>query len=137
MPNEALVTTLKHIMSVAKTGETDAANALYGELFASPEFASYPPGDQRQALKLLVHAKRTGARPQSLLDTHRAAIGPLTALAEAHGEPADHEMLGMCHLVIGDTESAAQAARAGLEIERARSPESDLCGRLMKLLSAT
>jgi len=137
VPNEALVTTLKHIMSVAKGGDTDAANGLYAELFTSPEFAAYPAGDQRQALKLLVHAKRTGPRPASVLETHRAAIGPLTALTEAHGEPADYEMLGMCHLVLDNIEAAGQMARTGLNIERTRTPESDLCGRLMKLLAAT
>ena len=137
VPNEALVTTLKHIMSVAKNGDTDAANALYGDLFSGAEFAAYPPGDQRQALKLLVHAKRTGPRAPSLIETHRAALAPLLALSATHGDPADFEMLGMCHLVVGDLEAAGQAARDGLAIERARSPESDLCGRLMKLLSAT
>ena len=137
MPNDALVSTIKNIMAVAKNGDVDGANALWGELFNSPEFASYPPADQRQALKLLVHAKRTGPRVPSLVETHRAAIPALQALTAAHNEPADHEMLGMCHLVLGDLEAAALSARAGLEIERSRSPESDLCGRLMKLLSAT
>lgn len=137
MPNEALVSTIKNIMSVAKSGDVDAANGLYSELFLSREFASYPPGDQRQALKLLVHAKRTGPRPASSVETHRAAITPLTALTEAHGDPADYEMLGLCQLVVDDIEGAAKSARSGLAIERAKSPDSDLCGRLMKLLSAT
>jgi hypothetical protein len=137
VPNEALVSTIKNIMSVAKSGDVDAANKLYGELFSSPEFASYSPGDQRQALKLLVHAKRTGPRPASSVETHRAAMAPLAVLAETHGDPADYEMLGLCQLVVGDIEAAAVSARAGLAIERAKSPESDLCGRLMKLLSAT
>lgn len=137
MPNEALVAQLKHIISVAKPGDTDTANGLFAQLFASAELAAYPPGDQRQALKLLVHAKRTGPRPASLVEAHRAALVPLRALCTAHGEPADYEMLGMCLLVVGDSDAAGQAARDGLAIERARNPESDLCGRLMKLLAAT
>ena len=75
--------------------------------------------------------------PASSTETHRAAITPLTSLAETHGDPADYEMLGLCQLVIDDIEGAAKSARSGLAIERAKSPDSDLCGRLMKLLSAT
>lgn len=137
MPNEALVSTIKNIMAVAKNGDVDGANAAWSQLFTSPEFATYSAADQRQALKLLVHAKRTGPRPPSNVETHRAAIPALEALTAAEGDPADYEMLGLCHLVVENTEAAALAARAGLEVERSRSPESDLCGRLMKLLSAT
>jgi hypothetical protein len=50
-------------------------------------------------------------------------------------EPADHEMLGICHVILGHEEAASQIFRAGLNIERTRSPGSDLCGELMKRIS--
>lgn len=136
MPKEALVSAVKQIMAVAKGGDADGANALYAALFASPEFAAYRPEDQRQALKLLIHAKRTGRPSPSLVEAHRAAIAPLTALVAAEGEPADHEMLGISHLLVGDTAEASRVFQAGLDLERAAHPESDLCGRLMKRLSS-
>lgn len=132
MANEALVSAIKEAMALSKKGDEDGANGRYAELFASPEFASYRPEDQRQALKLVIHAKRTGPRAPSLIETHRAAISPLTALVEAQQEPADYEMLGMCHVLSGDEPTAAAMFRAGLDLERAKDPESDLCGRLMK-----
>ena len=65
------------------------------------------------------------------------AIAPLTALVAASADPQDYEMLGLCQFRTGDHETAATSFRAGLDRERAVSPESDLCGRLMKHLSAT
>ena len=44
-------------------------------------------------------------------------------------------MLGVCHVVLGNEESASNIFRAGLAIERERSPGSDLCGELMKRIS--
>ena len=69
------------------------------------------------------------------IEAHRAAIAPLTELVSAHGEPGDHEMLGICHLAVGNEESASAIFKAGLAIERERSPQSDLCGTLMKRVS--
>ena len=137
MANQALVDSIKQIMVLAKSGDATAAHAAWSELFASADFASYRPEDQRQALKLLIMAKRTGGTPPSLLDAFRAAIPPLQELVTAHEEPSDHEMLGTCQLLTGDEAGAATTLRAGLDRERARSAESDLCGRLMKLLAAT
>lgn len=132
VPNEALVSAVKEAMGLSKRGDEDGANARYAELFASADFATYRPEDQRQALKLVIMAKRTGPRAPSLIETHRAAIAPLTALVEAHQEPVDYEMLGICHLLQGDEPTAASTFRAGLDLERTKDPESDLCGRLMK-----
>jgi hypothetical protein len=134
--NETLVQTIKEIIAVAKSGDADGANARYATLFSSAEFAAYQPQDQRQALKLILLAKHVGERTPSLVETHRAAIGPLATLTQAHGDPGDYEMLGICQVVTGDDENASASFRAGLERERAENPDSDLCGRLMKRLSA-
>ncbi len=137
MANEALVGTIKQIMALSKSGDADGANARYAELFASPAFATYSPEDRRQALKLLIMAKQKGPPAPSLIETHRAAIAPLAKLVEAASDPSDYEMLGICHFLTGDETAAASMFRAGLDLERARNPESDLCGRLMKRLAST
>ena len=56
-------------------------------------------------------------------------------MVSAHGDPADHELLGICHVCLGNEESASAIFRAGLAIERQRNPQSDLCGALMKRVS--
>ena len=70
-----------------------------------------------------------------MTEAHRAALGLLSALVSGHAEPADHELLGICHLVLGDEPSAAAVFRAGLALERERDPQSKLCGTLMKRVS--
>ncbi len=137
MANEALKTAVKQIVGHAKEGRVDEAYAGYRALFSGPEFATYRPEDQRQALRLMVHAKRPSGRPSEVIvDAHRAAIPLLTEMAAAHGEPADFEMLGMCQVMVGDEKSASASFRAGLNIERARNPQSDLCGALMKWVAS-
>ena len=136
MANEALVNAVKQIMALAKSGDLDGSNARYAELFTSAEFATYRPEDQRQALKILILAKKSGPPSASLIETHRAAIAPLINLVNATGEPVDFEMLGICQVLTGDEVSAATNFRSGLDIERAKDPESDLCGRLMKHVSS-
>jgi hypothetical protein len=134
--NEALVGAVKRIMSDAKEGGLDAGYRGYGELFASPDFAGYRVEDQRQALRLMVLMKGAPNPPTAAMAAaHGAALGPLTALVSAHAEPADHELLGICHIVLGDESSAATVFRAGLTIERERDPQSKLCGTLMKRVS--
>ncbi|MGH7293986.1 MAG: hypothetical protein ACRELB_03585 [Polyangiaceae bacterium] len=136
MANEALVSTVKSIVANARAGKLDESYAGYRALFASPGFGTYEPHDQRQALRLMVHAKgMPDPLPPAGVEAHRAAIAPLAALVAKHGEPADHEMLGMCHVVVGDEASAATVFRAGLAIERERNAQSDLCGTLMKRVS--
>ena len=136
MSTETLVQTVKEIVTHAKAGRLDAAYAGYRALFAGPDFQKERPEDQRQALKLMVLAKGV-PEPASpaMVEAHRAAIVPLTELVSAHGEPADHELLGICHLAVGNPESASDIFKAGLTIERARNPSSDLCGQLMKRIS--
>lgn len=123
-------------MARAKEEGADAGYEGYCELFASSAFAGYRAEDQRQALRLMVVAKSAPRLPTAAMTgAHRAALAPLTQLVSALAEPADHELLGICHVVLGDAESAAAVFRAGLAIERERDPQSKLCGALMKRVS--
>jgi hypothetical protein len=136
MTKEELVARVKAVMSLVKEGKLDDAYKAYAAVFAEPGFVKNRPEDQRQALKLMIHARNAPSRatPQ-MVEAHRAAVAPLTELVSSHGEPADYEMLGMCHEMLGNPESASNMYRAGLQIERARSPQSDLCGALMRRVS--
>jgi hypothetical protein len=136
MTKEELVQRVKSVMAQVKDGKLEEAYAAYGALFGDAGFGKNRPEDQRQALKLMIHARNAPPRPTpAMVDAHRAAVAPLTELVSSHGEPADYEMLGMCHEVVGNTESASNMYRAGLQIERERSPQSDLCGALMRRVS--
>ena len=134
--NEALVSSIKGIIARAKNGDADGAYDGYRELFASPEFAGYRVEDQRQALQLMVLMKGAPkpATP-AMVKAHSAARNMLTGMVSAHSEPADHELLGICHVVLGDEASASEVFKAGLAIERVRDPQSKLCGTLMKRVS--
>ena len=138
MANEALVAAIKDIMGLAKAGKTDEAYAAYAELFGSPAFAEYRPEDQRQALKLMVLAKGIPfpVIPPAIVAAHKVAQTRLLALVEAHKEPADYEMLGMCQVRTGDEPAAAITFKTGLDLERERDPQSKLCGTLMKLVAS-
>lgn len=134
MANEALVAAVKKIMASAKAQKLEEAYEGYKALFSTPEFLTYRPEDQRQALKLMVLAK--GIKPSAVVvEAHRAALPSLTGLVSEHSEPQDYEMLGICHLLLGNEESAGQIFRAGLSLERERNPQSDLCGRFMTRIS--
>ncbi len=136
MADEALVKLLKAIIAKAKGGDWEGMYEGYGTLFGDAAFAAYRPEDQRRALQLMLMQK--GA-PATSTDTkvaaHRAALAPLTELVSTFGEPADHELLGMCHVVLGNEESASAIFKAGLALERARNASSDLCGALMRRVS--
>jgi hypothetical protein len=136
MSKEALVGAVKEIVTLARSGDAEASFDGYKALFERPDFSENRPEDQRQALKLLVLAKRTGPKSDKLVDAHRSAIGPLTDLVSKHNEPEDYEMLGICHLVIGNEAAAANLFREGLTLERAKNAGSDLCGRLMTRVSS-
>ena len=136
MANEELVAAVKRVVSLARSGNLDEAYLGYRDIFGNAIFMTYRPEDQRQALRLMVLAKNAPRPPTpSMLDAHRAAVPALTELVSSYQEPADHELLGVCHLLLGHEESASQIFRAGLAIERERSPGSDLCGELMKRIS--
>ena len=136
MANEELVRSVKEIIGRAKGGDTDSAYRGYRDLFASPAFAGYRVEDQRQALQLMVLMKGAPkpATP-AMVEAHRAAQSLLVALVASHAEPADHELLGICHVILGDEASASTVFRAGLALERERDPQSKLCGSLMKRVS--
>jgi hypothetical protein len=136
LANEALVRRIKEIIAAGRAGTIDDTYDGYRKLFADVEFTQSEPADQRQALKLMILAK-SPPRPATpaMLEAHRAAMGPLAELVRVHAEPADHELLGVCHMLLGDDDQASAVFRAGLAIERTRNPSSDLCGQLMKRIS--
>ncbi len=135
---EELVQTVKAIARHWREGQLDEAYEGYRELFSRPDFGEHRPEDQRSALRLMIVAKNAPnperATPTQI-EAHRAAVAPLTDLVSNHGDPNDHEMLGICHLVLGNQETASAIFRAGLALERQRNPQSDLCGSLMKRIS--
>jgi hypothetical protein len=136
MSKEALVNAVKDIVAQARGGDVEGSYAGYKGLFESSWFGQNQPQDQRQALKLLVLAKRSGQPSEALITAHRAAIAPLTELVSTHNEPEDYEMLGLCHLLVGNSEAASNMFRQGLALERERNAASDLCGRLMTRVAA-
>lgn len=136
MTKEELVSAVKDIVAKTRAGDVDTAYLGYGTLFQREGFTSLVASDQRQALKLLIMAKRTGNQPPSLADAHRAALIALTELVSQHNDPEDYEMLGLCHLMLGNDQAASNIFREALSLERARNPQSDLCGRLMTRISA-
>lgn len=136
MSKEALVGAVKEIVTLSRSGDVEGSFDGYKALFTQPDFSENRPEDQRQALKLLVLAKRTGAKSEKLIEAYRSAIQPLTELVSKHSEPEDYEMLGICHLTVGDEKVAATLFQEGLTLERARNAGSDLCGRLMTRVSS-
>lgn len=136
MADKELVEAVKAIVANVRAGDRDKAYAGYKALFAGAAFRGYEDNDQRSALRLMIHAKGVPDPPTpAIVEAHRAAIEPLTELVSKLGEPADYEMLGMCHVVIGNEAGAGAVFRAALAIERERNAQSDLCGALMKRVS--
>jgi hypothetical protein len=134
--NEALVKSVKDIAALSKAGDTEGAYRGYRELFASDAFGSYRVEDQRQALKLMVLAKGLPAQPTpAMSEAYASAVSCLQRMLPL-GDAADHEMLGVCQVMLGDETSASETFKAGLAIERARDPQSKLCGTLMKRVSS-
>lgn len=136
MSKDELVKRIKVIAGLAREGKLAEAYAGYHALFSDPAFLEQRPEDQRQALKLMIHAKVQVRQPTpEMLTAHRSALMPLTELVSRYGEPVDHELLGTCHVMLGNQQSASAIYRAGLATERERNPGSDLCGELMKKIS--
>jgi hypothetical protein len=135
--NEALVSALKKIALLTRNGRTEEAYEEYSELYSSLPFSDYRPEEQRQALRLMVLPKTPPAQSATVVAAHQVAIVRLQALVAALKEPADYELLGVAYLFVGDRPAAATAFKAGLEGERARNAQSDLCGTLMRRLSET
>lgn len=136
MPKLALVKKVKEIAALGRDGKLEESYAGYRDLFLSPDFMTNRPEDQRQAMKLMVLARGVPNPPTPvMLEAYRAALVPLTELVSTLGEPADHELLGVCHLELGHDQAASAIFRAGLAAERERNASSDLCGELMKRIS--
>jgi hypothetical protein len=134
--NEALVQSIKEIVARAKDGDVESSYRGYSELFSSAAFATYRVEDQRQALKLMILKKGAPQVPTAgMIEAHGSALERLTELVSTHNEPADYELLGVCHVVVGNEESASGIFKAALVIERERDPSSTLCGTLMKRVS--
>jgi hypothetical protein len=134
--NETLIQAVKQIVARANSGDLDGAYAGYRALFESADFAGYRVEERRQALRLMVTLK--GApKPatEAMIGAHRAAATSLGAMVTEHGESGDHELLGICHVVMGDTQQASSVFRSGLAIERKRNADSNLCGALLKRIS--
>ena len=135
---EELVQAVKGIVVYWREGKLDEAYAGYRDLFARADFGQHRPEDQRSALRLMIMAKNA-PRPEratpTMIEAHQAALQPLKDLVSIHQEPADHEMLGICHVVLSNPEEADKIFRAGLALERQRNPQSDLCGAFMKWIS--
>jgi len=133
--SEPLVTALKKIVTLSKNGRADDAYREYEALFASETFSSYTPEEQRQALKLMVLAKGHGGSAAAVEAAHRAALARIEDLARTSEEAQDQELLGVTHLALGDEASATAAFQAGLAVERAKNPQSELIATLMRRVS--
>lgn len=133
MKNVELAKALRLIFNTARSGRTEYAYGKLTELFSSASFADCEPDQQRQALRLMVHA-RNPPKQEFVLAANRAALGHLKKLAETFAEPGDYEMLGLTNLRLDDTDAANAAFEKALELERARNAESELTRSLTKRL---
>ena len=108
MANEELVAAVKRIAALARGGHLDQAYQGYRDIFSSPVFQTYRPEDQRQVLRLMILAKNVPRPPSGpMLEAHRASVPALTELVSVHAEPSDHELLGICHVVLGHEDAAS------------------------------
>lgn len=137
MANEALISAVKNIVALKRANKLDEHYLAYRDLFSSPDFLTYRAEDQYQALNLLIHGKITTRDPSpTCLEAHNAAISPLIELISADRDPAAYELLGICYMRLGDEVGALKIFREGLELERQRNPQSNLCGALMKWVAS-
>ena len=133
--NDALIAAVKQIVGLIKKGSMDQAYREYAGLFSSEAFAECRPEAQRHALKLMVLGK-TPPTTDAVLDAHRAALVRLKSLVDKHGSPSDYEMLGVTQMVLNDQAAASKTFATALAIEREQSPQSELCGALMRRVSS-
>ena len=71
----------------------------------------------------------------------RPALDPddlpsVSLLIAAHNEAQDYELLGLCQVRVDDEAGARASFQKGLDLERARDPQSPLCGQLMKWVAS-
>ncbi len=134
--NAELVTTLKEIRAMAKDGRVAESYRQLGMLIGTAAFAACRADDRRRALRLLVFAKPQSTALEDRVQAHNAAVPALQLLVVEHHDPADYEMLGMAYVALGEPEKATEIWKRALELERGRNPGSDLCGSLMRRVSA-
>lgn len=124
-------------MALLKGGKQDDGHAAYTALYTGPMFASCPEAEQRQVLKFMIHAKGLPTFPTPpIVAAHKAAMAPLKAMIAASNDPQDYELLGLCQVRAGDEAGARATFQKGLDLERARDPQSNLCGQLMKWVAS-
>jgi hypothetical protein len=128
---------LKTARQLSKDGKHDESFRAYASLFSSAAFQASKPEDQHAVLKMMVHAKLSPSvtSTEDSKAAHKAALPALQALVVSRRDPADYEMLGMAYVILGEEPKAVEIFKKALEIERARSPGSDLCGDLMRRVS--
>ncbi len=134
--NAELVTTLKEIRAMAKDGRVAESYRQLGMLIGTAAFAACRADDRRRALRLLVFAKPQSTAQEDRAKAHNAAVPALQLLVVEHHDPADYEMLGMAYVVLGEPEKATEIFKRALKLERSKNPGSDLCGNLMRRVSA-
>jgi hypothetical protein len=134
---EQLLSALSAIVALAKGGRVEDAYRDYAALCGSPLFADQSPEEQRQALKLLVVLAVPAIRSDAMRDAHRAALDRARALVESMGDPADYELVGLCQMALNEAKAGGDTFRKALDLERARNPQSELCARLKRHVSAS
>jgi hypothetical protein len=134
--NTELVTTLKEIRSMAKDGRVAESFRQLSVLYNTAAFAACRADDRRRALRMLVFGKPHVAAAEDRLKAHQAAVAALQLLVVEHHEPSDYEMLGMAYAALGEPMKATEIWKKALDIERGRDPGSELCGNLMRRVSA-
>jgi hypothetical protein len=130
-----LKNSVRKIITLAKSGDTEGAYVEYARLFSSPTFHENRPEERRVALKLLVLAKPPPTISESLQGAYLCALSCIQTLVEQGGEPSDYELLGACQKALGREGAARESFAMGLAAERARNPSSEVCGSLMRRMS--
>ena len=76
----------------------------------------------------MIHAKGIPTFPgPAIAGAHKKAIVPLQVLVAAHNEAADYELLGLCHVRVGDEASAPAAqSSAGPSLSTASTSDGSL-----------
>jgi len=133
--NEDFVAVLKMIAGLARSGRVDEAHVEYGQLFADASFGTLKPEEQRQVLRLMVIPKVKPASSDAVVEAHRIAISRIEHLTATLSEAVDYELLGVAQVTLGNLEAAREAFANALAMERARMPQSELVGTLMKRMS--
>jgi hypothetical protein len=132
---EELPVALKRMADVAKAGRHDEAFRECGLLLESPKFKDSSTNEQRNALRLLLafdKPTKLGVPLEPMRRAYRLGRDHARVLVDRFADPADYELMGLFQLALDEAGAARETFRKGLELERDRSPESELCARLMR-----